>query len=274
MHVMVLENIMKNICRLLCFIVVLIPYAAYAGIEMYMTPIRSHLSLEPNKSGQQVIELRNRGYVPTKFKVYVSGYYFNTNGERQFGSGPYTAEKWITINPKELTVNPHDFGVVRFQVMVPGQPAPSPGTYKAAVLMEQVDESTPKQAETKAIESAIKIAARLAHPISIDVGKPQYRAELESFKVETKAGQPKFIIRMRNPGSFDFPARGSIKIKSNGKKVKEITVPRLTAYRGVGRNFELKGPDDLAPGTYEAILSLGKKRSGGEFEAKATFTLP
>jgi len=250
-----------------------IPYAASAGIDIYMAPVTSRLSLEPNKKGRQVIELKNRGYVPLKFKVYVTGYYFNANGERFFGSGPYTAEKWITANPKEVTVKPHDFSAVRYQVVIPGEPAPNPGTYMAAVMMEQVDVTTPKKAETKPLDSTIEISARLAHTVVIDVGKPQYRVALESFRVETKTGQPKFVIRMSNPGSYDYPTKGTIKIERDGKKIKEVQVPRVTIYRSVGKTFEIKVPDNLAPGAYEAALSIGKKRSGGEFEAKAAFTI-
>ncbi len=265
---------MKKITWLICFVFLFASAKAFAGVSMSMTPSHTVFQLKPGKKERQVIEIKNSGYKLLKLESLVSGFSQDNSGSLSYSSGPYTAEKWITIAPKELVVRPYDFGVVRFEVRVPDDPAPPPGSYTAAVIIRQAfDEAAKEQKEEKkTAETDIKIGAQFAHPVYIDVGKPTYSAKIESFEVKREKDKTVFVLGLRNTGVFDYPTTGVIKIESGGKKIQEIATRRATVARGKSRTITIDVPSKLAPGSYQAILSLNLNKDQ-KLEARTTFTL-
>lgn len=265
---------MKKIMWIVCFVVLFTYAKAFAGVAMSMTPSLTQLRLEPGKKTRQVIEIRNAGYKLLKLESMVSGFSQESSGSSSYLSGPFTAEKWITITPKDLVVRPYDFGVVRFEVRIPEDPAPPPGSYKASIVIRQAFDA-PKQGaekEMKKAKAAIMMGAQFRHPVYIDVGKPTYSAQIESFGVQREKGKTVFVLTLRNTGVFNYRTTGVIKIESGGKMIKEVSARRGTVARGKRKTIIIDMPSKLAPGSYQAILSLDLNK-GQKLEARTAFTL-
>jgi hypothetical protein len=265
---------MKKICWVVCIVALLIPAKAFA-VSLAMTPTFSNLSIQPNKKARDAIEITNTGYTTIKLMAYASGLLINQDGSLSYTSGPFTAEKWITITPKEFSVKPSDFGVVRFEVNVQGDPAPTPGTYMAAILIEEAPNVPMDQEKKKEVEGAsagLTIGGRFAYPVYIDVGEQIYDAKIESFEVKRENDKSKFAFRIRNLGSFNYPAKGVIKIESGGKKAQEINTALALVLRNAVKTVTVDVPGKLAPGSYEAFLSLDLNK-GQKLEARTSFTI-
>jgi len=262
---------MRRVCLLICVIALFVPVKVFAT-AMSMTPVNTRMSIAPGKNAKQVIELKNRSYSLKNFDIFSSGYHVTADGKPVFSSGSHTAEKWITVTPKLLKVRPYDFGVVRFKVDVPASAAP--GSYLAAVMLRTApDKPKKKKGEAKEESKAqFKIGGQFGHIVYIDVGNPTYKAQIESFGVHQIKGKPKFVFRVKNQGNYNYPAKGVIKIESGGKKIKDVSTGQAMVVRGASRTIEVAMPKKLAPGTYQALLSLHLSKSQ-KLEARATFTI-
>ncbi len=259
---------MKRMCWLICVSLLFVSVKALAT-DITMTPINTRLSIKPNKKAKQVIEIKNRGYEDIKLKIYTTGYSQTKDGSPSYSSGPYTAEKWITITPEQLVIRPYDIGAIRFEVTTPEIP---PGSYMASVMIEPIVTETDEQKQEQKSSAQFTMVGRLGHIVFIDVGKPIYNVKIESFGTTKESGKDKFAFRIRNTGKFNYPAKGVIKIESGGKKIKEILTGHGLVLRDSSRTIAIDMPSKLAPGSYNAILTLdGNEKE--KLEARTAFTI-
>lgn len=239
---------MKKTGMLLAIFIFLLPCTVLAPMAISMMPPKMEFYLKPKKKVREVIELENRGFKPTRLKVYVTGFSIQEKGNLNFSRKDYTAEKWIKINPNELEIKPYDYGLVRYEIRVPE--GTSAGSYTACIMIEEVIE--PKRGEKRA---QFIIKGRLAHIIYVNVGKPNYQGKIEWLKVKKKKGKLIFSFGLKNEGNFYFRTEGRLKIEGE-KGVREIPIPNLPVLRQTSRIIEVTIPKGLPLGKYRALLSL------------------
>lgn len=242
---------MKKLHFAIIFLFLLFPSQVFTQISITMTPPRMEFYLDGKKKVQEAFELENKGYQPVYLKIYVTGFSVEENGTLLFSTKQNSAEQWIKVNPAELTIKPHDFAIVRYEVKLPdGTPQ---GSYTASVMVEEL---LPPEQSAKKTQFILK--GRLAHIVYVNVGKPEYKCQLESFKTEKKEDKLVFSLSLKNEGDFSFRTQGSIDIRSGKeKKITEIALPNVPVLRDSRRIIEVSAPSrDLPAGTYSAALSL------------------
>ncbi len=263
---------MKRLYWLTATVILCVSSNAFA-FRVSSSPASMTLYLNPGKSAREVIELKNEGSRPVGLRVYATGYFEDEKGEGRSERGKLTAEKWFSVAPTELTLNPMDYGIIRYEVKIPEAPPPAPGTYGATVMIEQKPDFATKKggSDTGAKATGIRVLGSIGHVVAVNIGKiTGYDVKLESFDLNKE--KTNFLIKVRNSGNFLYAYRGELKIYSGDKKIKEIRVPAVGVWPGSVKTRKVKVPKDLKPGTYSADLNIGGKEQGS-LNAKINFTI-
>lgn len=259
---------MKRLRILFALLIFLVPSHVLAPLSITMAPPRKEFFMGGKKKAQEVIEIENKGYQPVRLKVYVSGFTIDEKGSLAFSSSDRSAEEWIKVKPTELTIQPYDYNMVRYEVKVPD--GAKDGSYTASIMIEEIPPPDSDESRTHFL-----IKGRMAHIIYVNLGNPEYSCQVEWFKMERKEGQLAFIFCLKNEGDFCFRTHGSISILGKDEKNrKEVAVPDLPVLPRSKRIIEVMTPSyDLPEDTYTASLSIdiGAK---SRIQAISEFAIP
>lgn len=128
---------------LLLFCMLCSARAAEANIVVLGDLTRDY-QLRPGQTHESTIELENRDQFPQQVKVYQVDYKYLANGENFFpvpGSMERSNARWITFNPKTMTIPPMQHAQVRYLIRAPRDRA-FRGTYWSMLMIQDAKERT------------------------------------------------------------------------------------------------------------------------------------
>jgi hypothetical protein len=257
----------------LLLLLLLIPQAGEAGIAIVGGLTRER-QVEPGKTYQGTIQIRNTEDEPVEIKIYQTDYLFYSDGRIFYGEpgeDPRSNAKWISYSPTRLTIPPQGLSEVNYRYQVPNDQSMI-GTYWSMLMVEALAEGSPealgaeKDKVTLGIRHAFRFAIQMVTHIS-DTGKGKLKLDAKLVKEEEK----RFLqIAAENVGERWL--RPSLWVKlydEQGKYVGKFEGRGMRLYPGtsISRKIDLS---DVPRGVYKALLVLD---AGGDDIFGASYTL-
>lgn len=239
-----------------------------AQVEFRITPSIIELSL--SKGGTKVFffELTNDNKEsPLRFRILPMDLDVNREGGTEFldvGKSPYSCSKWVTVEPKEIEVEPGHAKKIIAKLNVPA--AAKAGGYYSAIVCELVTKRPPK------VETGAIIRWRVASLLKVTVlgGRIEKKAALEDlllrtlFEKEEEARKGlNFIASLRNEGNVHIKAEGKLVVLTPDRKRRgevDFDVGTGTVLPGHIRDFVAVYDKFLTEGDYIAHATF---RYGG-----------
>lgn len=254
----------RAIWGILIVAILVFPFDGFAPLSVSMNPPNREFIMKPGKMEREIVELENQELTPARFKISAGGFTIAPDGGLLFENSSYSAEPWIKVSPQKMEILPNDYGVVRYEIMVPeGTPN---GSYTASVLIEEDKEPMPGEQRAQ-----FQLKGRLSHIVYVNVGNPEYNVNLSGFDIRVDKDAIKYSIRVANSGIYYYRPRGTIKIEGKGSK--EIPMPTIPVLRGTTRSLETSVSNDLAPGSYKATVTMEVEKKPS-LQLTREFTVP
>lgn len=235
-----------------------------AQVEFRITPPIIELSLGRGGTKVFYFELTNDNKEsPLRFRIFPMDLDVNREGGTEFldvGKSSYSCSKWITVEPKEVEVEPGRSKKIIAKLNVPA--AAKAGGYYSAIVCELVTKRPPK------VETGAIIRWRVASLLKVTVlgGRIEKKAVLEDLLLRTlfeKEEEAKkslnFIASLRNEGNIHIKAEGKLTILTPDRKRKgEI-------------DFDMGTGTVLPEHIRDFVAAYDKFLPEGEYIARATF---
>jgi P pilus assembly chaperone PapD len=213
-----------------------------------------------------IIEIKNNGNDVFRGRIDVVPFTYNEDGFEELKSSPQDLTPFLTISPREFTVQPGQTRQIRLvAVFLPSTPE---GEYRAAVFTEDL-----KEIESPQKQSSVGIQPRIGVSLYVSHGNmtPNLTVESSSYDVRKK----KIILLVKNSSNITGFPEGTWTL-SNGQS--KIGDGRFTAYTVIAqgkRNIVIDVPQEktpLAPGDYQLQGELILDQNKLPFNLK--FTVP
>jgi len=234
------------------------PYAKGAGVAV--SPSHLHFAVAPGESKTLKITINNDTERNYQFKVTLQDFNMDKNGKTAFvrsGEGQFSLSKNLSVAPSFVDMKPGEKKEISVNVAIPED---DPTANKAAwsvLMIEQVAEKKSLDApKGKAI--ALGIVPAYAFGVYVYQNPPNveiYGVDIVDFKTGIYK-ETKKIIQLDAENKGDGIAYCSTYIElvnfTTGKS-RKLPVKAFTIIPGLKREFKFVIPEDLEPGSYNAI---------------------
>ncbi|MBO9540757.1 hypothetical protein J7643_09225 [bacterium] len=230
---------------------------AKAGLSsLSIFPARQELVVTPGENQAFSVTVANSGKDALRVRAYYSDWGLHPSGEMLFllpGKSAYSAQRFVTFSPAQFVLLPNQQQAVRVNVAVPA--GVEPGEYQGMLFFE----TTPPQVPTKKGRSMILFSQRLGDTLYVAVPPFERQATIGGVAyLPPKGKAPARVgLVLENPGKVHVRCSGVVKLsRPDGTTVAELKIEDVALIRESKRLLQLPLEKDLAPGRYQAQVSL------------------
>ncbi len=245
--------------------------AANADISIGATPAYLDITLDAGKTSAQTILLFNSGPTAVTVKAYAWDWWHDASDPRKFGppdTFPHSAAKWISFIPEEITVHPKKGANV---TVVFNTPADAKAGNYAVAWFEAVPEVNPKAKE-------LRVGARLGVLIMTDIrgaSKPEITVEEMKIIPPSESELLKVNLTLLNSGDVHLFPKGTLVVMSKENKlVGHAEFEKRRLLPGQRSPVIIKWGGELAPGEYQAILTIDYGEAGASVKTERFLVAP
>jgi hypothetical protein len=220
-----------------------------------LIPPSFELPAFPGGSISETLRIRNESEVEGNFQITVEN--FRATGEdgnvdlyEDDDDSTFSLAKWVTVEPKNLTIGPKQEKTVKFTINVPRDA--EPGGHYGSILV--------KMGGDQPVEGGAQVSSRVGSLILLRVdGNVSEVANVESF-ISSKGyynnGPVELELRVKNTGNNHIRPSGKILITNIfGQKVDEIDLDGRNVLPGAIRKMTTEWkPSGLVANRYTATL--------------------
>jgi len=234
--------------------------------DISVSPLRVDVKMQGGALHTETLGVFNAGGEPVHMRASAADWFFNEKDAPQYvaaGKHPsYSCGSWISLNPVEFDVPPHEATPIRFTVATPlGQVV---GGYHCAVIIGIAPGLQPGPPET-----GLRILARFAPTVYVTIGDPQPQAELlvldvvpaatEAASPHGTAGKPRwqYLLTLLNSGPTHFRVSATLELVDQaGKSFSSFKVDSQPVLPESTRTFKFISAEELVPGDYTLTATI------------------
>lgn len=216
-------------------------------------------TIEPGKTYEGTILLKNNSKVAEEVKVYQTDYQFFADGRNLYGRPGKDARSnaaWVTFSPNYLTVPPQATLSIAYTVRVPADPARA-GTFWSMLMVEGVPKVAPAQQRKQRPEVGLRQAIRYGVQIVTNIGDSGSRKiKILDKRLLRDAGRRLLRLDIANTGErWLRPVVWVNLVDSAGRRAGRFTGIRKRIFPGssVRHDIELA---NVPPGAYKAVIVI------------------
>jgi hypothetical protein len=236
------------------------PQFSISALGDYENGYFDDVSIDPGKSLELSVEIRNFGSVPTELRTFKANAHSGANGGFVPGAQdetPFGSAAWSDYPSQTLYLQPGDSEVISFTVTVPNDT--EPGQYISGLVVET--------AAPLAIEGSMDLSQIISYSISLSIvvpGEAVMGFEIGEPEVTSSAS---ISVPVRNTGNYLVKPAGSVTItKDDGTIIHTAQVEMGSIYAHLETVILVILPDQIQPGQYLIAASLVDERSGASTE--------
>jgi len=222
-------------------------------------PLAYEHELQPGRSVEGTLEVRNPEDQPQEVKFYQTDYRFFADGSTEYGEPgrlPRSNARWITIQPKQAVIPPGERLIVRYTIRVPDDPTLK-GTYWSLLMVEPVPAGSPESStpDPKQTKLAVREVMRYAVQIAAHIGSTG-RRELKfvQFRLLEEGGRRRLAVDVENTGERMLNWFFWTDIyDSGGKYLGKFEGGDRRLYPGTAARFKAELPG-LEKSSYKALI--------------------
>jgi hypothetical protein len=243
---------------------------ARAGVSLGASPAYLDIELTPGKTSAQTVLLFNQGKDPVEVRAYAWDWWHDETETKKFappGTLPHSAASWVTFVPDKVIINPGKAVNVTVTIATPADA--TGGNYAVAWF-----EATPDARKGK---KELRVGARLGVLIMTGVrGKSNAQITVDELAIEPPSATRPFKaeVRLRNTGNVHlFPKGTLVLLDKDNKLVGHAGFEKRRVLPEAKDSATIKWGGELAPGTYQAVLTVDYGDAGATVKA-SSFAVP
>ena len=225
---------------------------AQTGVALTISPLRFELTTNPGDVLTNKIRIFNSSKSTLSVRMETED--FRPIGELgEVIVAPeeekvYSLKRWVTIEPKEFTLEPNEQKFVDFTISIPQEAEPG-GKYGS--ILASVTGSI---GEGSGSAIAQKVGSLVLLTVAGNVKEDMLVKEFSAPNF-SEYGPIKFTMRFENKGSVHIRPKGFITIADwRGKKVEDLEFPQSNVIPGATRKIEAIWQKKVLIGRYTATL--------------------
>ncbi|MCK6501913.1 hypothetical protein L6R53_00670 [Myxococcota bacterium] len=193
---------------LLALLLTSVHVAAAAEISVVGSLVRE-AALDPGERTEGVILVRNNDDIPREIVVHQSDYLFHADGRNDFapaGSLSRSNADWVSFNPAQVMVPPHETVPVYYAIQAPDQALS--GSYWSLLLVEALPLPTPDELPQLGRGVQIQTVVRYGVELISDLGgEADGLLAFESVALRREDGRTLLALDVANKGELQARPR-------------------------------------------------------------------
>ncbi len=245
---------------------------AYGQIGVLADPPHNNIVVEAGETSNQTITIGNPSNNTVHLRLYLSDWTLDPQGNPTFvqelGNLPHSASPWITFNPSELVLEPHQKSTVRYSVDVPSDA--EPGTHWSMLFIHtHHPERDPR--------TMVGFNTRVGHTIYVSVPPIEQKGAINGVFGERidEEGIYRLTVQYTNIGNsgqmieayFDLRDTSGETVISSEPKERGLVLPQSQRVF----SFDLGAP--IEEGQYTALIIVNYGDETTDLAVDYSFTL-
>lgn len=246
---------------------------AEAGVSVVGGLTRETI-VQPGKTYQGTILLKNGSASPEIVKAYQTDYLFSSDGKTIYGppgKDDRSNARWITFAPSRVEVLPGDSAALHYTISVPADKE-TLGTYWSMLMVEIIPKDSPEAAATGKARPAVGVQQVIRYGIQMvtNIGATGTSEVKFDAKLVRDSGKRLLQVDVENTGQrWLRPFVWAELYDENGRSMGRFEGNRIRVYPGTSARSTID-LNDLPDGTYKALVVAD---AGGTDVFGTTYTL-